>query len=262
MEQAYYEGFEDAGAGDAPKRPPQRPRRQRASTAAAEQDLDPQYLSLGALNPGKVVDKVGDGIMDGLKKALDVIKKPIDEIKKFVDFLKDLPKNVWTWLVGFFGGAVWIVVLVLAVVAFAMLSGPVINAYKAVSAGGSVIGSVLAKPGHAPLPKSSALGGVTSFIKRGGGANSMIARVKTEGLTGLFSGKSGATAAASSASAAASATASRGMTSMASALGRPSLAPITGMRPTSLAPTPSIAPTMQTAAAATFPRVTGLPPRA
>ena len=48
---------------------------------------------------------------------------------------------------------------------------------------------------------------------------------------------------------------------MASALGRPSLAPITGMRPTSLAPTPSIAPTMQTAAAPTFPRVTGLPPR-
>ena len=255
MEQAYYEGFESAPPGVVQKQ------RKRTAQTAAERDLDPQYLSLGALNPGKVVDKVGDSIMDGLKKALDVIKKPIDEIKKFVDFLKDLPKNVWTWLVGFFGGAVWIVVLVLAVVAFAMLSGPVINAYKAVSAGGAVIGSVLAKPGHTPLPKSSALGGVTSFIKRGGGANSIIARVKTEGLTGLFSGKSGATAASATASATASAAASRGMTSMASALGRPSLAPITGMRPTSLAPTPSIAPTMQTAAAPTFPRVTGLPPR-
>lgn len=257
MEQAYYEGFESAPPQVTQQTQTQRQtQRKRTAQTAAERDLDPQYLNLGALNPGKIVDKVGDGIMDGLKKVLDVIKKPIEEIKKFVDFIKDLPKNVWAWLVGLFGGAVWLVVVILVIIAFAVLSGPVINAYKAVRVGGSVMSTVLAKPGHAPpLPKSSALGGVTSFIKRGGGANSMIARVKTEGLTGLFSGKSG-TATASAATAA-----SRGMTSMASALGRPSLAPITGMRPTSLAPTPGIAPTMQTAAAPTFPRVTGLPPR-
>lgn len=252
MEQAYYEGFESAPP-PVTQQTQRQTQRKRTAQTAAERDLDPQYLNLGALNPGKIVDKVGDGIMDGLKKALDIIKAPIEEIKKFVDFLKDLPKNVWNWFVGLFGGAVWIVVVILALVAFAMLSGPVINAYKAVQAGGSVMSTVLAKPGHTPLPKSSALGGVTSFIKRGGGANSMIARVKTEGLTGLFTARATPAAAAS---------ASRGMTSMASALGRPSLAPITGMRPTSLAPTPSIAPTMQTAAAPTFPRVTGLPPRA
>lgn len=240
MEQAYYEGFEDG------MQQPQRRQRR----AAADKDLDPQYSIFDKANPAKIADKVGDSIMDGLKAALDVIKKPIDEIKKFIDFLKDLPKNVWNWLVGFFGGAVWIAVIVACAVGFAMLSGPIMNAFKTVRAGGDVVGSLIAKPGHTPLPKSSVLGGVTSFIKRGGGANSMIARVKTEGITGLLSRTPAGT------------TAAGGMTSMASALGRPSLAPITGMRPTSVAsvaPTPSMA--TAAAAAATFPRVTGLPPR-
>lgn len=258
MEQAYYEGFEDQSKPSSGAPPPRGDRRRRAQKqrqqrSAAEQDLDPQYGVFDAVNPKKIADKAGDGIADGFKKALDVIKKPIDEIKKFIDFLKELPKNVWNWLVGFFGGAVWIVMVVFGVFLFAMLSGPVVNAYKTVQAGGSFFETVLAKPGHGPpLPKSSALGGVTSFIKRGGGANSAIARYKTGGITSLFSK-----------SAAAAGTATAGMTSMASALGRPSLAPITGMRPTSVAsvaPTPSIAPTMKTMAA-TFPRGTGLPPR-